>query len=209
MIGEPQQFTILEDGDTIYFGYDAVKNQATISTTGAPVGNLTKQGAVWINKDTLLWNIAGDSGWTYALYHSPDATLELSAEGINNDSEVPLMFVSDRPGIEIVREYVHLRDYAVFKVDEMDKARLADILKSQIAVVARDRDGDAVDVTGVQISGVLDDLYPYEGPLGVTFEANANAPTLTRLGANRARGHFVARREYSHLRYPHRTTHGL
>ena len=178
VIGEPQQFTVLEDGDAIYFGYDAVKNQTTISTTGAPVGNLTKQRAVWISSDTLLWDIAGDSGWTYTLYHSPDATLELSAQGINNGSEIPLMYVSDRPGIEIVRKYVHLRDYSVFKVDEMDRARLAEILRGQVAVVARDRDGDAVDVTGVQIPGVLDELYPYAGPLGVTFDADAERPTL-------------------------------
>ena len=71
VIGEPQQFTVLEDGDAIYFGYDAVKNQTTISTTGAPVGNLTKQRAVWISRDTLLWNISGGAGWTYALVLFP------------------------------------------------------------------------------------------------------------------------------------------
>ena len=194
VIGEPQQFTVLEDGDAIYFGYDAVKNQTTINTTGAPVGNLTKQSAVWINRDTILWNIQGDSGWTYTLSYSPDATLELSAEGINNGIEIPLTFVSDRPGIDIVREYPHLRDYAVFKVDEIDPSELAEILKGQIAVMAQDRDGDAVDVTGVQIPGVLDDLYPYDGPLGVTFEGDtptfrlwaptAQAVTLLLIGEN-------------------------
>mgnify|MGYP003575310468 CR=1 FL=1 len=176
VIGEPQQFTVLEDGDAIYFGYDAVKNQTTISTTGAPVGNLMKQGAVWVSRDTLLWDIPGDSGWTYTLYYSPDAALELTAEGINNGDEIPLTYISDRPGIEVVRKYVHLRDYSVFRVNERNTSTLGEILKGQIAVVARDRDGDAVDVTGVQIPGVLDDLYPYDGPLGVTFEEDQ--PTL-------------------------------
>ena len=78
VIGEPQQFTVLKDGDTIYFGYDAVNNQTTISTTGAPVGNLSKQRAIWINRDTLLWNISGGSNLTFAMVYSPDATLELS-----------------------------------------------------------------------------------------------------------------------------------
>jgi pullulanase len=194
VIGEPQQFTVLEDGDSIYFGYDAVKNQTMISTTGAPVGTLTKQRAVWINKDTLLWDVAGDSGWTYTLYYSPDASLELSGEGVHNGNEIPLMYISDRPDIEILRKYVHLRDYAVFKVDKMDRAALAEVLRSQIAVVARDRDGDAVDVTGVQIPGVLDELYPYDGPLGVTFDGEipslqlwaptAQAVTLLLMGTN-------------------------
>ena len=176
VIGEPQQFTVLEDGDAIYFGYDAVKNQTTISTTGAPVGNLTKQRAVWVNRETLLWDVAGDSGWTYTLYYSPDATLELTGDGVNNGIEVPLNYVSDRPGIELLREYVHLRNYSVFAVNETDPSAIAEILRGQIAVVARDRDGDVVDVTGVQIPGVLDDIYPYQGPLGVSFEENI--PTL-------------------------------
>jgi pullulanase-type alpha-1,6-glucosidase len=178
VIGEPQQFTVLKDGDSIYFGYDAVKNQTTISTTGAPVGNLTQQRAVWINRDTLLWNIPGDSGWSYSLYYSPDATLELSGEGITNGTEIPLTFVSDRPSIEILRKYVHLRDYSVFRVQDMDRSILAEALRGQIAVVARDRDGDAVDVTGVQIPGMLDELYPYDGPLGVRFDGDTERPTL-------------------------------
>ncbi len=178
VIGEPQQFTVLEDGDSIYFGYDPVKNRTTISTTGAPVGNLTKQRAVWINSHTLLWDVPGDSGWTYSLYYSPDATLELTGEGITNGTEFPLMFVSDRPGTEIVREYAYLRDYSVFRVDDMDRSTLVEALQGQIAVVARDRDGDAVDVTGVQIPGVLDELYPYDGPLGITFEEDAERPIL-------------------------------
>jgi pullulanase len=176
VIGEPQQFTVLNDGDAIYFGYDALKNQTTISTTGAPVGNLTKQHAIWINRNTILWNAPADPGWTYTLSYSQDAALELSPEGINNGIEIPLTYVSDRPEIDIVRKYPHLREYAVFRVDETDPSELAESLKGQIAIMAQDRDGKAVDVTGVQIPGVLDDLYPYDGPLGVTF--NADAPTL-------------------------------
>src|SRR6476646_6293045 len=176
VIGEPQQFTVLNDGDTIYFGYDAVKNQTTISTTGAPVGNLTKQHAIWISKDRLLWNIIGNSGWTYSLVYSPEATLELTSEGVKNGSEIPLTFVSDKPGLAILHKYVYLRDYAVFKVNETNTSKLAEILKGQIAVAARNRSGGIEDVTGVQIPGVLDDLYPYDGPLGVTFDGKT--PTL-------------------------------
>jgi pullulanase len=176
VIGEPQQFTVLNDGDAIYFGYDAVKNQTTISTTGAPVGNLTKQRAVWISKDTLLWNISGGSSQNYALVYSPDAALELSPQGIKNGSEVPLTFVSDKPDVDILRKYPHLREYAVLKVAETDREKLGEILKGQISVIARDLNGRALDATGVQIPGVLDDLYPYDGPLGVTFDGNT--PTL-------------------------------
>ena len=176
VIGEPQQFTILNDGDTIYFGYDTVKDQTTISTTGAPVGNLTKQRAIWISRDTLLWNISGGSNLTYAIVSSPDANLELSPQGIRNGSETPLTFVSSRPDAELLQKYLYLRDYAVLRVNDTDKSKLSEILKGQVAVIARDLNGRAVDATGVQIPGVLDDLFPYEGPLGVTFDETI--PTL-------------------------------
>jgi len=174
VVVEPQQFTVAKDGDAIYFGYDAVKNTSTISTTGAPVGNLTKQRAVWISQDTLLWRISGGSGLTYSLVYSPDASLELSPDGIQNGIEIPLTFVSDKPSVDILKQYPHLRDYAVLKVT--DTTKLADVLKGQVAVSARSLSGRAVDATGVQIPGALDDLYPYDGPLGVTFDRAV--PTL-------------------------------
>ena len=176
VIGEPQQFTVLEDGDVIYFGYDAMKNQTSIGTTGAPVGNLTKQRAVWINRDTLLWKISGGGNLTYALVYSPDGALKISPEGIQNGSEVRLSWVSEKPDVYTLQKYPHLREYAVFRVTEAEPQLLAQILKGQVAAIARNLDGRAVDATGVQIPGVLDDLYPYDGPLGVTFEGET--PTL-------------------------------
>ncbi|HET6824069.1 MAG TPA: pullulanase-type alpha-1,6-glucosidase, partial [Anaerolineales bacterium] len=131
-------------------------------------------------------DVPGDSGWTYTLSYSTDAALTPGAEGINNGIEIPLTFAADRPDVDILRAYPHLRDYAVLKVDEIDPSELAEILKGQIAVLAQDREGNAVDATGVQIPGVLDDVYPYDGPLGITFDANADLPTL-RLWAPAAR----------------------
>jgi len=174
VIGDPQQFTVAKDGDAVYFGYDTVKKQFTISTTGAPVGNLTKQRAIWINQDTLLWKISGGNGLKYALIYSADAALELSPDGILNGSEIPLTFVADKPAVNILRDYPYLRDYAVFKVTDI--TNIADILKGQVAVVARSQSGKDVDVTGVQFPGALDDLYQYTGPLGVTFDGAV--PTL-------------------------------
>jgi len=174
VIGESQQFTVEKDGNAVYFGYDSAKEQFVISTTGAPVGNLSKQRAIWISKDTILWNISGGSGLKYALIYSRDAALVLSPEGILNGIEVPLSFVSDKPDVNILRDYPYLRDYAVFKLT--DTTNIADILKGQVAVVARSQSGRDVDATGVQFPGALDDLYQYDGPLGVTFDGAI--PTL-------------------------------
>ncbi len=52
-LGDPQSFTVASDGDEIYFGYDTVKKQLIISTSGAPKGSLAKLQAHWVNQDTL------------------------------------------------------------------------------------------------------------------------------------------------------------
>ena len=200
VIAEPQKFTVAKDGDAVYFGYDAVKNTTTISTTGAPVGNLTKQRAVWIDRDTILWDISGGSGLQYALVYSPDAALELSPEEIANGTEIPLKFVSEKPDVETLRKYPYLSDYAVFQVTDTNE--LADILKGQIAVIARSQSGKAVDATGVQIPGVLDDLYPYDGLLGVTYDGDA--PTL-RVWAPTAQSVNLIMYDTAKATYPNKT----
>ncbi|MBZ0268538.1 pullulanase-type alpha-1,6-glucosidase, partial [bacterium] len=53
---------------------------------------------------------------------------------------------------------------------------IPELLRSQLAVSATDRDGKLRDAAGVQIAGVLDDLYGWDGPLGVTW--TGGAPTL-------------------------------
>ena len=103
-------------------------------------------------------------------------SLELDSNGVKNGNEIPLTFVSATPSAERVLKYPYLRDYAVFKVTEADPAKLKEILKGQIAVLARNAVGRVVDATGIQIPGVLDDLYPYNGPLGVHFDGAI--PTL-------------------------------
>jgi len=63
---DPVSFTVAKDNDEIYFGYDMVKKELIISTTGAPKGSLAKQKAVWVNQDTILWNIVGSPKYQYA-----------------------------------------------------------------------------------------------------------------------------------------------
>jgi pullulanase-type alpha-1,6-glucosidase len=58
-------------------------------------------------------------------------------------------------------------------------------LKGQVAVAATGPDG-LLDATGLQIAGVLDDLYAYDGPLGVSYEDGVPvlrvwAPTAQRV----------------------------
>jgi len=175
-LGEAQQFTVKNDGDEIYFGYDTAKKETVISTEGAPKGSFSKLRAHWVSRDTILWNVVGSPKYTYSLYYSSDATLELSADGILNGIEIPLTYVKSGARAEIIDTFPHLGAYTALTVNEADWGAEKEALKGQAAVLVRDANGKVVDVSGVQIPGVLDDLYRYEGSLGVTFESST--PTL-------------------------------
>ena len=176
-LGAPQTFTINADGGEIYFGYDTVKKELVISTTGAPKGSLAKLQAHWVNRDTLLWNITGSPKYTYSLFYSPDATLVLTSDGVQGGLEIPLTYSQSGPGGDVFQRNPYLAGYTAFKIAPADFGRIPEALKGQLAIVTRDDQGNVVDATGVQIPGVLDALYPYTGSLGVTFVGSI--PTLS------------------------------
>jgi pullulanase-type alpha-1,6-glucosidase len=175
-VGTPQTFTVNADGDEIFFGYDTVKKELIISTTGAPKGSLAKLQAYWVNQDTLLWNITGSPRYSYSLYYSSDATLELSSEGIQGGIEIPITYSQSGPGGDVFQRNPYLAGYTAFKINPAEFSKIPEAVKGQLAIVCRDDQGKVVDATGVQIPGVLDALYTYSGPLGVTFDKSI--PTL-------------------------------
>ncbi len=175
-IGAPQTFTVNTDGDEIYFGYNTVKNELVISTTGAPKGSLAKLQAHWVNQDTLLWNITGSPRYSYSLFYSPDATLALTSDGVQGGIEIPLTYSQSGPGGDVFQRNPYLAGYTAFKIKPSDLKKIPEAVKGQLAIISRDENGKVVDATGVQIPGVLDALYTYTGPLGVTFDRSI--PTL-------------------------------
>ena len=175
-VGTPQIFTVNADGDEIYFGYDTVNKELVISTTGAPKGSLAKLQAMWVNQDTFLWNITGSPKYSYSLFYSPDATLALTSDGVQGGIEIPLTYSQSGPGGDVFQQNPYLAGYTAFKIKSTDFKKIPEALKGQLAIVARDAQGKVVDSTGVQIPGVLDALYTYTSPLGVTF--NRSIPTL-------------------------------
>jgi pullulanase-type alpha-1,6-glucosidase len=183
---EPQSFKVAKDGDEIYFGYDTVKAKLVLSTSGAPKGSLAKLKAIWVNQDTLLWNVVGSSKYTYSLFYSPDGTLALTSDGVQNGIEIPLTFSKSGPGGNVYQLNPYLAGFSSFKIDPKDFSRIPEALKGQLAVMVRDDKGKVVDASGVQIAGALDGIYSYNGPLGATFEGNTPtlrvwAPTATEL----------------------------
>ncbi len=174
--GEPATFTVQNDGDEIYFAFNPDAPALTINTEGAPKGNIRAQQAHWVTTDALIWNVIGSPKYSYELHFSPEGTLELGPRGISGGQMLPLTFDRGGAGDAVFDAFPHLIGSSTLRLDPADVSKVPDILRGQVAVLARDADGNVVDASGVQIPGVLDAVYQYDGPLGVTFDGAV--PTL-------------------------------
>jgi pullulanase-type alpha-1,6-glucosidase len=168
--GAPISFTVKQDGDEVYFGLDPKAQALTLSTEGAPRGNIAKQQAMWINRDTLVWNSVGSPRYTYFLHYDPAGQLKSTPQGIEGGQTIALTFTSAGPGGDVFKRNPYLAGFSAFKLGLADLAKIPEIVKSQIAVSAFDQNGKLVDASGVQTWGVLDDTFFYGGPLGVTWQ---------------------------------------
>lgn len=139
-------------------------------------GDLGKQRAHWVDRSTLLWPGAPLAGATYMLHASEKATLRLTTQGITGGTSVPLRVDANGMSAELRTLYPYLAGATVLKLADADASKAGDLLRGQLAVAQRSDDGRSGDATGVQIPGVLDDLYAHDEALGVVWKAGV--PTL-------------------------------
>ena len=145
-----------------------------LATGGANPGNINEQSAYWVDARTIAWDAATSPSLSYTLHYAPEGGLEATAAGISGGSSITLV-----PGAlsdAAKAKFPHLAGLPALTIGDADLALVPEILKGQIAVSAVDADGNSVDATGLQIPGVLDDLYTYDGDLGVTW--NGDVPTI-------------------------------
>ena len=177
----PDQFLVLGD-----FGYEVWQLEGEgpdpakphyvlpILSAGAAPGDLNKQKAHWVAADRIAWAISGDPAADYWLCYAPTGGMALDAAGITGgDCSIQLLLAPPFPaGVD---GYRHLAGMSTLSIPPDYIALVPEILRGQIAVLAV-KDGLRVDATGLQIPGVLDDLYTYSGELGVSW--NGNKPTM-------------------------------
>jgi pullulanase-type alpha-1,6-glucosidase len=139
-------------------------------------GDLSLAQAHWIDRSTIVWGIEPKAGYSYALHYAPAGGMKLEGNQVVGGETIPLTL--DPTGLSEAQkaQWPHLANFAMFRLRAQDLPLVPEILKGQIAVSAS-RDGLVVDATGIQIPGVLDDLFTYAGDLGVTF--NGGVPAIS------------------------------
>ncbi|MCB8983287.1 MAG: pullulanase-type alpha-1,6-glucosidase [Ardenticatenaceae bacterium] len=145
---------------------------------GATVGNIDQQMAHWLSANTIGWEplVAADQVFLHA---APTGGLVLDANGISGGAVYTLTQNGVITG-DIAAKFPYLAGIPAWELDPADVADAAELLKGQIAVSAFSG-GTLVDATGLQIPGVLDDLYAadaYDQQLGVVWVGGTPALKL-------------------------------
>ena len=144
---------------------------------GANAGDIGEQRAYWVAEDVIAWAAAESAANTYKLCYAPNGGLEATDGGITGGECITLLRDPNGLPQDVQDKFPHLADLPALKIDPNDVDMVPEILKGQFAVSAVNATGVSQDATGLQIPGVLDDLYTYNGSLGVTW--NNGVPTIS------------------------------
>jgi len=169
--GETIAFNVPADGETVNFTFDSAQNVMVVSVGGASVSasQLRERAAHWVSAETVAWDTEVTEGTDYYLLYSADASLAVGAFGLSGTFDRFALNVSES-GLsdEILAKFPQLAEFTAFDLSAESLAAAPDILRGQFAVAAY-RGDNLTNISGLQIAGALDDLYTYEGGLGVTF----------------------------------------
>ncbi|MFD5079338.1 pullulanase-type alpha-1,6-glucosidase [Streptomyces sp. NPDC058371] len=138
--------------------------------------DLTTSKAVWIDRNTLAWNGSEAAVSTQLLYAHDGSIAVRNGTLTGNAKWLRLSRTSLTDAQKAA--FPHLKDYPAWSVDPRDRDRVRDALRGQLVASQRAANGAVLAATGVQLAGVLDDLYDAtKAHLGPVFDNGT--PTLS------------------------------
>ncbi|MGW1749921.1 pullulanase-type alpha-1,6-glucosidase [Streptomyces sp. NPDC002092] len=139
--------------------------------------DLTTSKAIWIDRNTVAWN-GSDAAASTQLLYSHDGSIAVKDGALTSDDERWLRLAKTTLTDAQKARFPYLKDYTAWSVDPRDRDRVREALDGQIVASQRAANGAVLAATGVQIAGVLDDVYASatKAELGPTF--HKGRPTL-------------------------------
>lgn len=166
-------FSVSETGEKVTFTYNSLDNSVMVGDV-VSTGDLTSAKAYWLDQQTIAWAVPTEA--EIQLHYDAEAGLSSGTNGVTGGESLTLTHDPAGMSETLAARFPHLADYPVFKLQSADLTQVPAILKQQLAVSASNGNGSLIDATGVQIPGVLDDLYAYEGSLGPVY--NDGVPSV-------------------------------
>ncbi|WP_433256416.1 pullulanase-type alpha-1,6-glucosidase [Streptosporangium sp. CA-135522] len=120
--------------------------------------DLTKSAAHWIDRDTLAWKVEPSSSLHYSLAFSGKGDIAHTGGDLSGDLRIIRLIPGALTDAQKAR-WPHLAAHVALKVDPRDAGLVDEALRGQLVAVERDASGALLTATGVQIPGVLDDVY--------------------------------------------------
>ncbi len=144
-------------GGTVTFTYDDA-TRVISDDVPRPVG--AERGAHWVRRGVIAWDLPdAREGFTYRLHAAPDGGMTVDDGAIVGGTSFPLTLDDGGLPADVRSDFPHLAAYEALELSDAARRRARALLRGQLAVAAYDATGALVRVTGVQIPGVLDDLY--------------------------------------------------
>ncbi|WP_366145593.1 pullulanase-type alpha-1,6-glucosidase [Cryobacterium sp.] len=170
-------FSVTEGKQTT-FSYDLASHVLTVLATDPPLAGTGQQRAHWLGEKTLAWPRdllpvnADPADLVYAIHSSPTSTLTLADGAVTGGDTVKLAY--DKTGLTDAQKkaFPALVNSVVLRPVGTDRTEIERLLTTQLQVSQAGADGALSALTGVQLPGVLDDLYAdavASRPLGVTW----------------------------------------
>ena len=153
-------------GSVVTISYVLATHQISVKNSKAgATPDLMKSKAFWVGKDLVAWPAtAVPAGANLALLNwrlhwSPTGGLAVDAESVTGGSVADLTYDSAGLPGSVVAAHPELKGYLALRLNKKTAEQAGSILQGQVAVALYDDLGRLLDATGVQIPGVLDDLY--------------------------------------------------
>ncbi|MGA7146898.1 MAG: pullulanase-type alpha-1,6-glucosidase [Microbacterium sp.] len=162
------------EGKVVTFRYDLETHVLTVKASDPPLAGTGELRAHWIDAQTIAWPAdlgatAADAAWQ--LHASAEASLALADGEISGGDAVELARIDGGLTADQKERFPALAGFTALRVEGADAAAL---LTGQLMVSQRDAGGILKAYTGVQVPGVLDDLYAdavADVELGVAFKS--------------------------------------
>ncbi|MFG2962330.1 pullulanase-type alpha-1,6-glucosidase [Streptomyces sp. NPDC048288] len=173
-----QSLDLTSDGYEVWLLNGQEKHLLPQPAGSAAALDLTTSKAVWIDRDTVAWNGVDGAASTQLLY-SHDGSIAVQDGTLTSDDERWLRLTKTALTDAQKAKFPHLKDYTAWSVDPRDRGRVREALSGQLVASQRAVNGAVLAATGVQIAGVLDDVYATatKAALGPVF--HHGKPTLS------------------------------
>lgn len=155
-------FTATE-GKLTTFSYDLATHVLTVSSADPPLPGTGQQQAHWVSESTIAWprtllDDADVATTDFALHSSYTAELEVGEDGITGGEAFPLEVNPAGLSPEERDLFPALADYLALSTGDLSRKEIEKLLASEL-LVSQSSDGTLTAASGVQLPGVLDDLY--------------------------------------------------